>query len=211
MTVADVMTTDVVQVWPSMPLKELAELLLSRGISGAPVVDAEGRVLGVVSETDILAKEQGSVDARSLLHRLLSPATRAEQAKVEATTASEAMTSPAVTIAPHATVAEAAATMLEHCVNRLPVVDGPSLRGIVTRADLVRAFIRPDAEIAHQVQDEVLRRKLWIKPEDVQVSVERGSVRLQGHVESEKVARKVESLVRDLPGVFDVDSYLRVG
>ena len=101
--------------------------------------------------------------------------------------------------------------MLEHCVNRLPVVDGTQLRGIVTRADLVRAFIRPDVEIAHQVQDEVLRRKLWIKAEDVQVSVERGSVRLQGHVESEKVARKVESLVRDLPGVVEVDSYLRVG
>jgi CBS domain-containing protein len=121
------------------------------------------------------------------------------------------MTSPAVTIAPHATVAEAAATMLEHCVNRLPVVDGPALRGIVTRADLVRAFIRPDAEIAHQIQDEVLRRKLWIKAEDVQVSVERGSVRLQGHVQSDKVARRVESLVRDLPGVVEVDSYLRTG
>jgi CBS domain-containing protein len=211
MIVADVMTTDVVKVQPSMPLKEVAELLLSRGISGVPVVDAEGRVLGVVSETDILAKEQGSVDPRSLLHRLLSPGARAEQAKLDATTAAQAMTSPAVTIPPHATVAEAAAKMLEHCVNRLPVIDGPSLRGIVTRADLVRAFIRPDAEIAHQVQDEVLRRRLWIKAEDVQVSVERGSVRLQGHVQSEKVARKVESLVRDLPGVVDVDSYLRTG
>jgi CBS domain-containing protein len=211
MIVADVMTTDVVKVRPSMPLKEVAEILISRGISGVPVVDAEGRVLGVVSETDILAKEQGAIDRAGLLHRLLSPDTRSEQAKVEATTAGEAMTSPAVTTRPSATIAEAAATMLEHCVNRLPVVDGPSLRGIVTRADLVRAFIRPDAEIAHQVQDEVLRRKLWIKPEDVQISVERGSVRLQGHVESEKVARRVESLVRGLPGVVEVDSYLRTG
>jgi CBS domain-containing protein len=211
MIVADVMTTDVVKVRPSMPLKEVAEVLIARGISGVPVVDAEGRVLGVVSETDILAKEQGAVERAGLLHRLLSPDTRSEQAKVEATTAAEAMTSPPVTTTPHATIAEAAATMLEHCVNRLPVVDGPSLRGIVTRADLVRAFIRPDAEIAHQVQDEVLRRRLWIKPEDVQVSVERGSVRLQGHVESDKVARKVESLVRDLPGVVEVDSYLRTG
>jgi CBS domain-containing protein len=210
MIVDDVMTTDVVKVRPSMPLKEVAEVLIARGISGVPVVDAEGRVLGVVSETDILAKEQGTIE-HGLLHRLLSPDTRSEQAKVEATTAAEAMTSPAVTIPPSATIAEAAARMLEHCVNRLPVIDGPSLRGIVTRADLVRAFIRPDAEIAHQVQDEVLRRKLWIKSEDVQVSVERGSVRLQGHVQSEKVARKVESLVRDLPGVVEVDSYLRVG
>lgn len=210
MIVADVMTTDVVKVRPSMPLKEVAEVLISRGISGVPVVDGEGHVVGVVSETDILAKEQGAIERAGLLHRLLSPDTRSEQAKVEATTAAEAMTSPPVTTTPHATVAEAAAKMLEHCVNRLPVVDGPSLRGIVTRADLVRAFIRPDVEIAHQVQDEVLRRKLWIKPEDVQVSVERGSVRLQGRVESTKVARKVESLVRDLPGVVEVDSYLRV-
>jgi CBS domain-containing protein len=211
MLVADVMTTDVVTVRPSMPLKEVAELLLSRGISGVPVVDPEGRVLGVVSETDILTKEQGGLERAGLLHRLLSADTRSEQAKVEATTAGEAMTSPAVTIRPHATVADAAARMLEHCVNRLPVLDGPQLRGIVTRADLVRAFIRPDAEIAHQVQDEVLRRKLWIKAEHVQVSVERGSVRLQGHVESQKVARKVEALVRELPGVVEVDSYLRVG
>jgi CBS domain-containing protein len=211
MIVADVMTTNVVTVRPSTPLKEVAEILISRGISGVPVVDAEGRVLGVVSETDILAKERGVIEHARLLHRLLSPDTRSEQAKVEATTASQAMTSPAVTTTPHATVAEAAARMLEHCVNRLPVVDGPRLRGIVTRADLVRAFIRPDAEIARQIQDEVLRRKLWIKPEDVQVSVERGSVRLQGHVPSEKVARKVASLVRDLPGVVEVDSYLRIG
>jgi CBS domain-containing protein len=211
MIVADVMTTEVVKVRPSLPLKEVAEVLIAGGISGVPVVDAEGRVLGIVSETDILAKEQGTIERAGRLHRLLSPDTRSEQAKVEATTAGEAMTSPAVTIAPHATVAEAAATMLERCVNRLPVVDGPQLRGIVTRADLVRAFIRPDAEIAHQVQDEVLRRRLWIKPEDVRVSVEQGSVRLQGHVESKKVARKVESLVRELPGVVEVDSYLRVG
>lgn len=211
MIVADVMTTDVVKVRPSMPLKQVAELLLARGISGAPVVDAEGRVLGVVSETDVLAKEQGSVDPRSLLHRLLSPRARADQAKLDAVTAAQAMTSPVVSIPPHATVAEAAAKMLEHCVNRLPVIDGPTLRGIVTRADLVRAFVRPDVEIAQQVREEVLRRRLWIRPEDVQVSVERGSVRLQGRVQSDKVARRVESLVRDLPGVVEVDSYLRVG
>src|ERR671936_785351 len=114
MIVADVMTTNVVKVRPSMPLKEVAELLLSRGISGVPVVDAEGRVLGVVSETDILAKEQGAIERAGLLHRLLSPDTRSEQAKVEATTAAEAMTSPAVTVSPHATVAEAATRMLEH-------------------------------------------------------------------------------------------------
>jgi CBS domain-containing protein len=71
MIVADVMTTDVVKVRPSLPLKDVAELLLSRGISGVPVVDAEGRLLGVVSETDILAKEQGTVERAALLHRLL--------------------------------------------------------------------------------------------------------------------------------------------
>jgi CBS domain-containing protein len=211
MIVADVMTTEVVRVRPSVPLKEVAEILIARGISGVPVVDGDGRVLGVVSETDILAKEQGAIERGGLLHRLLSPDTRSEQAKVEATTAAQAMTAPAVTIPPSATVAEAAAAMLEHCVNRLPVVDGRQLRGIVTRADLVRAFIRPDAEIERQIQDELLRRRLWIKPQDVQVSVEQGSVRLQGHVESDKLAQRVETLVRDLPGVVEVDSYLRVG
>ena len=211
MIVADVMTTEVVRVRPSVPLKEVAEILIARGISGVPVVDGDGRVLGVVSETDILAKEQGAIERGGLLHRLLSPDTRSEQAKVEATTAAQAMTAPAVTIPPSATVAEAAAAMLEHCVNRLPVVDGRQLRGIVTRADLVRAFIRPDAEIERQIEDELLRRRLWIKPQDVQVSVEQGSVRLQGHVESDKLAQRVETLVRDLPGVVEVDSYLRVG
>jgi CBS domain-containing protein len=114
------------------------------------------------------------------------------------------MTSPAVTIAPHATVAEAAATMLEHCVNRLPVVDGPALRGIVTRADLVRAFTRSDEEIRREIEQDVLLHTLWVAPAEVSIEVDDGVVALRGTLDTKTAAELVAAYVRRVPGVVDV-------
>jgi CBS domain-containing protein len=142
MTVHDVMTQAVTSVQPETPLKDVARLLVANGISGLPVVDADRRVVGVVSEADLLIKEQGA-DAlprrRAARVRGESHATKSRLAKVGATTAGTAMTSPAITIDPDASLQAAAATMVDGGINRLPVTKDGMLVGIVTRADLIRA------------------------------------------------------------------------
>ena len=145
------MTTEVGTVGPDASLKEVARTLVQRGISGMPVVSDAGEVLGVISEADLLAKEADEhPEGEGVLGRLLArkPSTAC---KYTAQVASEAMTAPAITTTPDRQVADAAATMLEKRVNRLPVLGARGqLVGIVTRADLVRAFARDDDDLARR-------------------------------------------------------------
>jgi len=206
MKVKDVMTTDVATVPPDTPLKEVAALLAERRVSGVPVVAAEGDVVGVVSEADILFKECGEAGPQGVLAWLLEPG---GPAKLDARTAREAMTSPARTIGPERPVAEAAKRMLEEAVNRFPVVDEDGrLIGIVTRADLVRAFVRPDDEIAHEIREDVILKTLWIAPEALDVRVDKGAVRIGGHVESKSDADLIEAFAKRVPGTVSVESHL---
>lgn len=211
MNVKDVMTSDVVTVRPETSLKDVAAILTERRISGAPVVDASGKVVGVVSEGDILFKERGPSERTGLLAWFADPYEVAEQLKLAARTAGEAMTAPAKTIAPWRPVSSAAAEMLDEGVNRLPVVDDEGrLMGIVTRADLVRAFVRTDAEIVREVREKVLERALLLEtPETVTVGVDGGVVTLDGFVELRADAELIPTLVARLPGVVDVESSVR--
>jgi CBS domain-containing protein len=113
-----------------------------------------------------------------------------------------------VTIRSRDDVAHAAHLMITKRVNRLPVVDGTRLVGIVTRSDLVRAFDRDDTEILGEIEEDVLRSTLWIDPESIGVSVEDGVVTLDGCVETKTAAEIVRACVRRVPGVVDVDSRL---
>jgi CBS domain-containing protein len=126
--------------------------------------------------------------------------------KASARTAGEAMTAPAVTITPERPAAAAARMMLDHGVHRLPVVRDGELVGIVTRADLVRAFTRSDADIALEIREEVLRRALWLDPHEVEVTVDRGEVALAGEIEAKSDAEVLTKLVRRIPGVVSVRS-----
>lgn len=206
MKVSDVMTREVVTVAPSATLKEAAALIARHGVSGLPVVDESGAVVGVLSEADILVKEGGERAKGGLLHWLVEPAEPWTEAKLEARTAGEAMTAPALTIAPTSTVHQAAATMLEEGVNRLPVVEDGTLVGLVTRADLVRAFARSDEEIRTEIVEEVIRRTLWIEPDTISVSVTGGNVRLEGVVNADSDAEMLVRFVERVPGVVAVDS-----
>lgn len=209
MKVKDVMTKDVATVSPDASLKAVAHALVERRISGLPVVDEDGTVLGVVSEADVLVKESGDRSARGGLLSWLFEASYVElEEKLGARTAGEAMTAPPLTIGPNRPVHEAATRMIEEGVNRLPVVEDGKLVGIVTRADLVRAFTRSDDEIATEIREEILRRTLWISPETVDVSVAAGEVTLRGRVETRTDAELLPVFVERVPGVVGVRSEL---
>jgi CBS domain-containing protein len=207
MNVRDLMTAEVLTVSPETPLKDAAALLAEQGISGLPVCDGACRVLGVVSEGDILFKEQGPRDRRGgALAWLVDGSHFNESVKASARTAGEAMTAPAVTITPERPAASAARMMLDHGVHRLPVVRDGVLVGIVTRADLVRAFTRTDDEIAREIREDVLRRALWLEPGSVDVVVEHGDVALVGEIEARSDADVLRKLVQRVPGVVSVRS-----
>jgi CBS domain-containing protein len=209
LTVRDVMKLDVLTVLPSTPMKDVAQVLVDRRISGLPVVDEGGKVLGVVSEADFLIKEGGSDE---IPHRPLSRflgesvKTRDLQAKVTAATAGEAMTAPAIVVAPSTSIREAASTMTTRRVNRLPVVDDGHLVGIVTRADLVRAYVRSDEELSRTIRDDVLLRTLWLDPSGFVVAVHDGVAIISGNVERRSTAESVERAIAMVPGVVTVQA-----
>lgn len=208
MRVEQLMVRDVLTVGPDTPLKEVAAALARHRISGVPVCDPDGRVLGVVSEADILWKELGlPPSSGGLIDWILNSADRRD-ARVAARTAGEAMTSPARTVAPDTTVAEAAKSMIEHDVNRLPVVSDGRLVGIVARADLVRAFERSDEELEREISDDVLLHTLWVDPDSVSLVVIEGAVTVAGEVENRSTAELIEAFIRRVPGVVSVHSKL---
>jgi CBS domain-containing protein len=196
-----VMTRDVLSVRPGMSLKDVARLLAAAGISGVPVTTEEGELLGVVSEADILAKERKPPEdgLRRRGHR--GPVT---PPKEEARTAGDAMTAPAIAISSSHRVDAAAALMRERGVNRLPIVDEGRLVGIVTRADLVRAFAASDDRIEREIRDEVLLHELWLDPREFELRVEEGVVEIAGRFDSEEQREIVARRLRLVPGVVSV-------
>ena len=198
-SVDQVMTTSVITVTPETPISEVARILVEHNISGLVVVDPEGHVQGVVSEGDLLVKEAGhwSDEGRS----------RRRHSKVDAQTAGEAMTSPALTIEPFRAIRAAAEIMIDNHVNRLPVVDAEgTLLGIVSRADLVRAFVHTDAELERIIRTEVLVRDMWLDPDKFTVTVHNGAAKVTGTTNRRSTAAIVERLLAMVPGVDSVET-----
>jgi CBS domain-containing protein len=209
MRLVDAMTANVVSVSPEAPLKQVAELMVEHHVSGVPVVDDERRVLGVVSEADIVRSETAGTGRAGVLARARALAGHHGHVSTPRT-AGEAMTAPAVTIRSDRTVMEAAHAIADRGVNRLPVVDEDErLVGIVTRADVVRAFVRPDDEIARELREAVVERLVGPDGGSVEVAVTDGEVLLTGEVTSSTTARLVEYLASRAPGVVALRSELR--
>lgn len=211
MRVAEVMTTDLYTTTPDTPIRALARRLGRHGISGMPVLDDDGIVIGVISEADVLAKARRQPEdaGRTALARLIRPRPEEEPGKRDARFVREAMTAPAVTIESFCSVATAAERMLEHDVNRLPVIQRGRLVGIVSRADLVRAFARSNDQILADVREQVeLHQALNGESDLVTVDVADGDAVLTGAVRRRSDAESLPRLVRMVPGVVEVRSEL---
>jgi CBS domain-containing protein len=201
------MTEGVVSVTPGASLREAATVLVEHRVSGLPVIDDVGEVVGVLSETDIVMKASGGTERSGYLVWFFDSDLTGE--KVAAETVGQAMSSPAVTITPDRTVHEAARIMIEERVNRLPVVRDGKLVGILTRSDIVRAFTRTDAELASEIDEDILRRTFWAEPGSVAVAVSDGRVTLTGEVETEVDREMLPLFVSRVPGVVAVSTDLR--
>jgi CBS domain-containing protein len=209
MKIRDVMTVDVVTVTPETSLHEVARLLSERRISGLPVIDVDGRCIGVVSEADVLVKELGHPGPRRPLEWILGDRHDADELRRRAArTAREAMSAPPITIEPDRPVRIAADLMVGQRVNRLPVVEGGRLVGIVTRADLVRAYLRLDDEIVRTIREEILQHTMWLDPAAFHVEAQEGLVRIEGAVDRRSTARILEKLIGLVDGVAGVESRL---
>lgn len=210
MKVRDVMTPGPITVSPDTRLRELAHLLTEHHISGVPVVDGAGHCVGVVSEGDLLVKQLSRPLSRRLpLEWILGERHDAgELRRRAATTAAEAMTSPAITITADRPIREAAALMVDRAINRLPVVANGRVVGIITRSDMVRAYLRLDEEILHLVRDDVIRHTLWLDPDSFEFAVGEGVVRIGGTVDRRSTARILEKLIALVEGVVEVQSRL---
>lgn len=202
--VRDVMTTDVATVRADTPYREIIDVVTSRRISAVPVVDDFGHVLGVVSEADLLHKVEliGEPHERRAFE---SRRRRQVRTKADASVARDLMTAPAVTTFADTTVV-AAAKLLDHeQVKRLPVIDDLGrLVGIVTRSDLLRVHLRPDADIRADVVQDVLHRVLAIEEGMVRVEVHDGVVTLVGQLDRRTAAELAARLAAQVSGVVAV-------
>ncbi|MFE3644406.1 CBS domain-containing protein [Streptomyces sp. NPDC059169] len=213
--VGEVMTPDVVQACQETPLKDVAQLLARHRISGLPVVDADDKVLGVISETDLVRRQTaGARRAQGIRSRLpaLRRKARVTAAKARAMTAAQLMSTPAITVHPEQRVADAARVMERHQIERLPVVDEEDrLVGIATRRDLLRVFLRTDEEIRQEIIDEVLTHAMCLPPHIVIVSVHDGMATLEGRLERRSdipVAVRLSWRVDGVVGVMNSLTFL---
>jgi CBS domain-containing protein len=206
MKVKDVVTTSLITVGPGAPFKEVAERMLDGNVSGLPVVDDQGSLLGLVTEADLVSKPAfGHRRHRSLVAvvDLLTGDAR-WAAKATALTAGEMMTTAVITASPNEGIQAVAQRMLERRVKRLPVLDDGRLVGIVSRRDLLRSFHRSDTEITAELTRKLLSALYAPDDHAVTAKVENGVVTLEGTVRVDNDLPVVEGLARDIPGVVHV-------
>ena len=207
MRVSDVMTVDVVAVAPDTGLKAAARKMVEYGVSGLPVVDDKHKLVGIITEADFVKQEAGRSQFR--YRRLLDAVFGERETRPQGDTVADAMTRQPLVIDEGARLAEAAREMSDRGVKRLPVVDANGhLQGIVSRADIVAAYVRPDEVIEEQIRHDVIERILMIDGHELDVEVDEGIVHVGGTVPTRTDARLLEELVGRLEGVVRVEAEL---
>jgi CBS-domain-containing membrane protein len=200
-TVKDVMTTRVIWVEKDATFREMAVALREYRVSAFPVVDDDRKVIGVVSEADMLNKEALG-DEPGLLGGILH---RRDQAKARGVTAGDLMTTAVVAVRPEDAVEHAAKLMYDRGVKRLPVTDeNGHLVGIVSRADVLSVFDRTDMAIAHEITRDVMLGEFLVDPSAIQVTVVDGIVTLAGRPETNETGHEIVRRVRHVQGVVAV-------
>jgi CBS domain-containing protein len=203
--VKDVMTGEVVAVRKDASFKEMAARLRQYRVSAFPVIDENRRVIGVVSEADLLAKEALAGDHTGIPAAVTGILHHRDYKKSEGLTAGDLMTHPAVTVRPDDSVEHAARLMYTLQVKRLPVVDaGGYLVGIVSRADLLTIFDRTDEEIHAEIVNDVILREFLVDPAMFTVAVADGVVTVRGNPETADLGRKLVTRIRHVQGVVAV-------
>jgi CBS domain-containing protein len=204
-TVKDVMTTHVIWVEQDTPFAAIAAALHQYRVSAFPVLNQAGQVIGVVSEADLLAKLAlggGDDHVPGMLAGILH---HQQLEKARAITAGDLMTAPPVTIAPDDIVQDAARLMYLRRVKHLPVVDADNhLAGIISRADVLAAFNRPDEDIRQEVMADVALDESPTHPDAIEVAVKDGIVTLTGTAETSEAAHEIVRRVRHIQGVVAV-------
>jgi CBS domain-containing protein len=207
--VGDVMTENVTSVRESAPFKEIAARLCEQQVSAFPVVDDDGKVIGVVSEADLMPKEalESGLETHTGLSGLLH---RAELGKAKGETAADLMSRPPVTVRPFDFVSYAAHLMYERRVRCLPVVDGDGRpAGMISMGDVLTVFSRPDEQIRREITDRVIYDEFLTDPAAFTVTVTDGVVTLAGTPESAALGHRIVDTVRRVEGVVAVHDQLR--
>lgn len=193
MQVVDLMTTGVISVSSETGIREAARLMFRNRVSGLPVVSGEGTLIGIITEADFLRLEVERQEG--------SPSPGEEVGSV--------MSAGVVTTGPETSIYDAAKIMTFQDVKRLPVVDDDQrLLGIISRADIVSIFTRPDDIIEDEIREDVIRRVLFVDPDEIDVAVSNGIVTLTGDIGTKNEARLLEELASRLDGVLRVESTL---
>jgi CBS domain-containing protein len=211
MKVRDVMTTEIVSVPPELPLKEVIDRLVHAEVSGVPVVDAIGNLVGMITESDLISKEAYGNRRRralSLLADVLSGQAHLWAAKAAGSVAADVMTRNVIVCSPTEEIRSAARRMLEHRIKRMPVLEHGVLVGLVSRHDILATFDRPDELVSNDVRHALAKDPNRPDDHHVDVSVKDGIVTLTGDVRYGWDEPVVVSIVREVPGVIDVVSHL---
>lgn len=210
-TVRDVMTADVVWVRPTSPFAEIARLLHEAEVRAVPVLDEDRRLLGVVSEADLLptAAEEGSAP-RWWRPRHIRRGRHQPRARGSTAVAADLMTTDVVTVAPDLPLGAAARRMRQQGVSWLPVVDADGrVVGVLGRSDVLSVFLRDDEEIRREIVDDVLKRMLVVDPDRVAVDVRGGVVTLSGELDTHAEVELAELFAERVDGVVGVENRLR--
>ena len=216
---ADVMTTDVITVTPETTVRDIATLLHSKRISGVPVVDAAGQILGIVTEGDLVLREAIAGEHRRSWWLTLfdNPNVLArDYAKTHGRIARDIMTTSVISVDPTATLPEIAKTLERHRIKRVPVIKDGLLMGIVTRSNLLQALATTDVSRPTVNDDRAIREQLlaelqkqpWVHMALKNVLVQNGIVSIWGMVSTDDERRALRIAAENVPGVKGVEDHL---
>ena len=204
--VKDVMTPNVITVKKDTSFEVIAAALRQHRVSAFPVLDEAFQVIGVVSESDLLAKLALGIEEDATVPGMITGILRRQQLqKARALTAAELMTSPAYTVLPEDTVEMAAKIMYLRNVKRLPVVDSAGgLAGIVSRADVLAVYSRTDADIAEEIRTGILSCETPANPGTLDVGVKAGVATIVGRPQTREQGHAIIGRARHVQGVVAV-------